>query len=78
MKKYKYLGKTTTQKFIIKGINVYKYEWVLEGRCVIVMDPTNKKARSLSVHKITVGDRDLLFVSGMLSDGSIGFFEYEE
>ena len=77
MKKYKYLGNTTSEKFVINGVNVYKYDWKLEGNCVIVMDPFNKKARSLSVYKINVIDREITFISGTLSNGSIGFFEYE-
>lgn len=77
MKRCKFLGSTSTEKFIIKGINVYKYNWLLDGNCVIVIDPTNQKPRSLSAYKILVGEKEYKFVSGILSNGQKGFFEYE-
>ena len=52
MKKYAYLGSGTGEKFCIKGIDVYKYRWLMEGDCVIVTDPKTKKPRSFSVYKI--------------------------
>lgn len=76
MKKYAYLGSSTGEKFCIKGIDVYKYRWLMEGDCVIVTDPKTKKPRSFSVYKIRVGDSDMRFIAGELSDGSTGFYEY--
>lgn len=49
----------------------------MEGDCVIVTDPKTKKPRSFSVYKIRVGDSDMRFIAGELSDGSTGFYEYE-
>ncbi len=76
MKKNKFLGKTKDGKFIIKGINIYRYTWVPVGNCIIVMDPTSDTPISLSVYKAEIGENTYFFASGKLSDKSTGFFEY--
>ncbi|MGN0551613.1 MAG: hypothetical protein ACI4I4_07210 [Acutalibacteraceae bacterium] len=77
MKKYKFLGTSSGDKFIIRGINVYKYKWSMDGECVIVIDPTDNKPKSFSVYQIDIGSKKLKFICGELSNGEKGFYEFE-
>ena len=78
MKKHRFIGSTATDKFCIKGIDVFKYKWIMIGDVVIVIDPNTKQPKSFSAYKIEGNGITLSFVAGRLSDGSWGFFDYDE
>ena len=37
MKNYSYLGSSKNEKFCIKGIDVFKYNWITIGAVVVVL-----------------------------------------
>ena len=44
MKNYRFVGKTSKEAFLIKGINVFNERWVHEGGCATVTNPRTAKA----------------------------------
>ena len=43
MKNYRFVGKTSKETFLIKGINVFNERWIHEGSCATVTNPLNGK-----------------------------------
>ena len=43
MKNYRFVGKTSKEAFLIKGINVFNERWCGTGNCVTVTSPLDKK-----------------------------------
>lgn len=43
MTEHRYLGKTSKDYFVIKGINVFNERWCGTGNCVTVTSPLDKK-----------------------------------
>lgn len=78
MKKHRFIGSSGSEKFCIKGIDVFKHKWIMIGDVVIVIDPNTKKPLSLSAYKIEAEGSVINFVAGRLSDGSWGFFDYDD
>ena len=78
MKKHKFIGSSQSEKFCIKGIDVFKYKWIRIGDVVIVIDPSTKKPLSFSAYRIEAEGISLNFAAGRLPDGSWGFFDYDE
>ncbi|MCQ4022911.1 MULTISPECIES: hypothetical protein [unclassified Ruminococcus] len=77
MKKHRFIGSCASDKFCIKGIDVFKYKWIMIGDVVIVIDPDTKQPLSFSAYKIEVNGTTLSFVAGKLYSGKWGFFDYE-
>ena len=44
MKNYRFVGKTSKETFLIKGINVFNERWIHEGSCATVTNPQNGKS----------------------------------
>ncbi len=44
MANYRFVGKTSKEVFVIKGINVFAEKWVHTGGCVTVTNPQNNKS----------------------------------
>lgn len=44
MKNYRFVGKTSKETFLIKGINVFNEHWIHEGSCATVTNPQNGKS----------------------------------
>lgn len=80
MRKHEYIGSCSdiNARFCIKGIDLFKYKWSTVGDVVVVIDPNTKMPRNFSAYKITVGEREINFVAGKLSNGKWGFYEYEK
>ncbi|MGN0498851.1 MAG: hypothetical protein ACI4F6_07305 [Acutalibacteraceae bacterium] len=78
MKKHRFIGSSASDKFCIKGIDVFKYKWIMIGDVVIVIDPDTKKPLSFSAYKIEANGITLSFVAGKLYNGHWGFFDYDE
>ena len=78
MKKHSFIGSSGSDKFCIRGIDVFKYKWIMIGDVVIVIDPDTIQPLSFSAYKIEVGSTTLSFVAGKLQNGKWGFFDYDE
>lgn len=78
MKKHRFIGSAASDKFCIKGIDVFKYKWIMIGDVVIVIDPDTKQPLSFSAYKVEANGVSLSFVAGRLHSGNWGFFEYDE
>ena len=51
---------------------------IMIGDVVIVIDPNTRKPLSFSAYRIEAEGISLNFAAGRLSDGSWGFFDYDE
>lgn len=51
MTEHRYLGKTSKDYFVIKGINVFNERWCGTGNCVTVTSPLDKKTMFFGIHK---------------------------
>lgn len=70
MKSYRFLGKTSKDSFIIKGINVFNEKWRGAGGCAAVVNPLDNKTYTFSKY-ISGG---VEFVAGKDSHGYWLFF----
>ena len=57
---YRFIGKTSKDVFMIKGVNVFSEKWMRTGECVTVTNPQN--GRSYVFSKYLSGDVE--FVAG--------------
>lgn len=80
MKRHKFLGScsTTSEKFCVMGVDLFKYNWTTIGDVVIVLDPQTKTPKSFSAYKIDLGDRAMMFIAGKLDENHWGFYEYNQ
>lgn len=69
-KNYRYVGKTSKDVFVIKGINVYSEKWKHTGGCATVTNPQNGKTYVFSKYE----SGGVNFVSGKDSNGYQLFF----
>ncbi|MEE0858568.1 MAG: hypothetical protein U0M12_03755 [Acutalibacteraceae bacterium] len=78
MKNYNFLGYSKNEKFCIKGIDVFKYNWIMLGQAVVVIDPETGQPRNFSAYKIKINEnKEILFVAGKpSSDNRWLFFDY--
>lgn len=67
---YRYVGKTSKDSFLIKGMNVFSEKWRMAGGCATVINPQNGKTYTFS--KYISGD--VHFVAGKDSYGYWLFF----
>jgi hypothetical protein len=70
MNNYRFVGKTSKDSFIIKGINVFSEKWTHAGGCATVINPQNDKSYVFS--KYTSGGVE--FVAGKDANGYWLFF----
>lgn len=77
MKKHRFIGSASSDKFCIKGIDVFKYKWIMIGDVAIVIDPDTKQPLSFSSYCIDINGMKLTFVAGKLSNGNWGFYDYD-
>ncbi len=70
MKNYRFIGKTSKESFLIKGINVFSEKWKTTGECISVVNPQNGKNYTFSKYIID----DVEFVAGKDSYGYWLFF----
>mgnify|MGYP001029915316 FL=1 len=78
MKNYSYLGSSKNEKFCIKGIDVFKYNWITIGAVVVVLDPNTKQPRNFSDYKVQITEnKEIKFVAGKTQDGNWAFYDYE-
>jgi len=73
MKNYRYVGKTSKEVFLIKGINVFGERWVHTGGCADVINPQTGIGYVFS--KYSSGGVE--FVAGKDSNGYWLFFVEE-
>ncbi|MEE0914533.1 MAG: hypothetical protein U0L76_08135 [Ruminococcus sp.] len=67
---YRFIGKTSKETFLIKGINVFSEKWMRTGECATVINPQN--GRSYVFSKYMSGDVE--FVAGKDANGYWLFF----
>ncbi|MEE1319129.1 MAG: hypothetical protein UHD05_06420 [Ruminococcus sp.] len=67
---YRFIGKTSKETFVIKGINVFSEKWRHAGGCATVTNPQN--GRSYVFSKYLCGDVE--FVAGKDANGYWLFF----
>jgi hypothetical protein len=70
MKNYRFVGKTSKDTFVIKGINVFAEKWIHLGGCATVINPQNNKSYVFSKY-VSSG---VEFVSGKDENGYWLFF----
>lgn len=70
MNGYRFLGKTSKEVFVIKGMNVFSEKWIHNGGCVTVTNPQNNKSYVLSKY-ISCG---VEFAAGKDAQGYWMFF----
>lgn len=70
MKNYRFVGKTSKDSFLIKGINVFSEKWKHAGGCATVINPQNGKSYVFSKY-ISSG---VEFVAGKDASGYWLFF----
>lgn len=78
MKNYSFLGYSKNEKFCIKGIDIFKYNWIMLGQAVVVLAPESEQPKNFSAYKIKINDnKEIRFVAGKESpDGRWLFFDY--
>lgn len=69
-KNYRYVGKTSKESFLIKGINVFAEKWHNAGGCATVTNPQNGRTYVFSKYVCS----DIEFVAGKDSNGYWLFF----
>ncbi len=70
IKNYRYVGRTSKEVFVIKGINVFSEKWKHAGGCASVIYPVNGKTYVFSKY-ISGG---VEFVAGKDANGYWLFF----
>lgn len=70
MTEHRYLGKTSKDYFVIKGINVFNERWCGTGNCVTVTSPLDKKNYVFSEYT----SDGVKFISGKDAHGYWLFF----
>lgn len=60
MTEYRFLGKTSKDFFVIKGINVFAEKWKGLGGCATVINPLDKKTYTFSKYSSS----NVQFVAG--------------
>lgn len=70
MANYRFVGKTSKEVFVIKGINVFAERWIHTGGCATVTNPQNNKSYVFS--KYLSGGVE--FVAGKDTQGYWLFF----
>ena len=61
MKNYRFVGKTSKETFLIKGINVFNERWIHEGSCAPV--PKRQTAKALEFTNYISEELNLFFKS---------------
>lgn len=78
MKSYAFLGYSKNNKFCIKGIDIFKYNWIMLGEVVVVIEPKSGQPRNFSAYKVEISKtKEICFVAGKVQDGVWAFFDYE-
>lgn len=78
MKDYRFLGYSKNDKFCINGLDVFKYDWIMLGKAVVVINPSDNVPKNFSVYKIKINDtKEIYFIAGKETDGNWAFFDYE-
>lgn len=78
MNKNRFLGECSSDRFLIRGINVFKYKWENIGRVVIVIDHKTNKPKGISGYKILVGNSTIKFLAYQDANGIWSFYDIDE
>lgn len=72
--KWKFLGSTSTESFIINGIDIFKEKWVDSGEYANVVDPIYGSINKFSIWYIKIGNKEIKFAAGEFSNGVFGIY----
>jgi len=78
MKNYTFLGYSKNEKFCIRGIDIFKFNWIMLGKVVVVIDPRSGQPKNFSAYRVQINNtKEIKFVAGRVQDGNWAFFDYE-
>ncbi len=63
-----------TRAFLIKGLDVWAFQWWEEGEVAEVEDPLYGQPHTFAVYTVTDGTQTVKFAAGEFSAGVWGFY----
>lgn len=74
----KYLGRTSSRRFTVGGVNVFEFKWHTTGEVFTVCEPEKGKIYSLDAYYISTLNGNIYFIAGKDENHDYLFFEYGE
>jgi hypothetical protein len=72
--KWRFIGSTVDDKFIIDNIDIFKEEWQDTGEVAHVRDPLYDQAFTFNVWKVNKSDNVIIFAAGEFSNNVFGIY----
>ncbi|SCZ11220.1 hypothetical protein [Alkaliphilus peptidifermentans] len=72
--KWRFVGSTTEDKFIIDGIDIFKEKWESTGEVADVIDPLYGQPFKFNVWRVENEDEIIIFAAGEFSNNVFGIY----